>query len=102
MQKFAEEIYALYAFTRETQQTNQPDIDLAKKTDCKTCARKEFDMNKPMKRVVSTENIFRDIGIDDAEAENLKLRSTLMQPVGWASSVCPTSVMMLTPMLGKR
>ena len=38
-------------------------------------------MNKPMKRVVSAENIFRDIGFDDAEAENLKLRSTLMQRV---------------------
>lgn len=38
-------------------------------------------MNKPMKRVVSTENIFRDLGFDDAEAENLKLRSTLMQRV---------------------
>ena len=38
-------------------------------------------MNKPMKRVVGTENIFRDIGFDDAEAENLKLRSTLMQRV---------------------
>ena len=38
-------------------------------------------MNKPMKRVVSTGNIFRDIGFDDAEAENLKLRSTLMQRV---------------------
>ena len=32
-------------------------------------------MNKPMKRVVGTENIFRDLGFDDAEAENLKLRS---------------------------
>jgi predicted XRE-type DNA-binding protein len=38
-------------------------------------------MNKPMKRVVGTDNIFRDIGFDDAEAENLKLRSTLMQRV---------------------
>jgi predicted XRE-type DNA-binding protein len=38
-------------------------------------------MNKPMKRVVSTENVFRDLGFDDAEAENLKLRSTLMQRV---------------------
>jgi predicted XRE-type DNA-binding protein len=38
-------------------------------------------MSKPMKRVVGTENIFRDIGFDDAEAENLKLRSTLMQRV---------------------
>jgi predicted XRE-type DNA-binding protein len=38
-------------------------------------------MNKPMKRVESTENIFRDLGFDDAEAENLKLRSTLMQRV---------------------
>jgi predicted XRE-type DNA-binding protein len=38
-------------------------------------------MNKPAKRVVSTENIFRDLGFDDAEAENLKLRSTLMQRV---------------------
>jgi predicted XRE-type DNA-binding protein len=34
-----------------------------------------------MKRVVSTKNVFRDIGFDDAEAENLKLRSTLMQRV---------------------
>jgi hypothetical protein len=24
------------------------------------------------------------------------------QPVGWASFICPTSVMILTPMLGKR
>jgi predicted XRE-type DNA-binding protein len=38
-------------------------------------------MNKPAKRVVSTENVFRDLGFDDAEAENLKLRSTLMQRV---------------------
>jgi predicted XRE-type DNA-binding protein len=38
-------------------------------------------MNKSMKRVESTENIFRDLGFDDAEAENLKLRSTLMQRV---------------------
>jgi predicted XRE-type DNA-binding protein len=38
-------------------------------------------MNKPMRRVVGTDNIFRDIGFDDAEAENLKLRSTLMQRV---------------------
>jgi predicted XRE-type DNA-binding protein len=38
-------------------------------------------MNKSAKRVVSTENIFRDLGFDDAEAENLKLRSTLMQRV---------------------
>jgi predicted XRE-type DNA-binding protein len=38
-------------------------------------------MNKSAKRVVSTENIFRDLGFDDAEAENLKLRSRLMQRV---------------------
>jgi predicted XRE-type DNA-binding protein len=38
-------------------------------------------MNKPTKRVESTENIFRDLGFDDPEAENLKLRSTLMQRV---------------------
>ena len=38
-------------------------------------------MNKSVKRVVSTGNIFRDIGFDDAEAENLKLRSTLMQRI---------------------
>jgi predicted XRE-type DNA-binding protein len=38
-------------------------------------------MNKLAKRVESTENIFRDLGFDDAEAENLKLRSTLMQRV---------------------
>lgn len=38
-------------------------------------------MSKPMKRVVGTENIFRDLGFVDAEAENLKLRSTLMQRV---------------------
>ncbi len=38
-------------------------------------------MNKPMKRVVSAENVFRDLGFDDAAAENLKLRSTLMQRV---------------------
>jgi predicted XRE-type DNA-binding protein len=48
---------------------------------CETCARKEFEMNKPAKRVESTENIFRDLGFDAAEAENLKLRSRLMQRV---------------------
>jgi predicted XRE-type DNA-binding protein/rRNA maturation protein Nop10 len=53
----------------------------SQKTFCETCARKKFAMNKSAKRVVSTENIFRDLGFDDAEAENLKLRSTLMQRV---------------------
>jgi predicted XRE-type DNA-binding protein len=38
-------------------------------------------MNKPLKRVVSTKNVFLDLGFNDAEAENLKLRSTLMQRV---------------------
>ena len=38
-------------------------------------------MNRLPKRVVSPENIFRDLGFGDAEAENLKLRSTLMQRV---------------------
>jgi predicted XRE-type DNA-binding protein len=38
-------------------------------------------MNKSAMRVESTENIFRNLGFDDAEAENLKLRSTLMQRV---------------------
>jgi predicted XRE-type DNA-binding protein len=38
-------------------------------------------MNTPTKRVVSTENVFRDLGFGDAEAENLKLRSTLMQRI---------------------
>ena len=39
-------------------------------------------MNRLLKRVVGPENIFRDLGFDDAEAENLKLKSTLMQCVG--------------------
>jgi predicted XRE-type DNA-binding protein len=38
-------------------------------------------MNKSAMRVESTENIFRNLGFDDTEAENLKLRSTLMQRV---------------------
>ena len=35
-------------------------------------------MSKKLKIETGSENVFRDLGFDEAEAENLKLRSTLI------------------------
>ena len=35
-------------------------------------------MSKKLKIEVGSDNVFRDLGFDEAEAENLKLRSALM------------------------
>ena len=38
-------------------------------------------MAAKLKRIVGSENIFRDLGFDKEEAENLKLRSELMMRI---------------------
>ncbi len=38
-------------------------------------------MSKGIKKIIGSDNIFRDLGFGEAEAENLKLRSELMMRV---------------------
>jgi len=78
--KFAEAVYVLHAFTKQTQKTPQHDIDLAQRRYAELVRTRSKHQEKYMVMRVrrSSGNVFRDLGFSDDEAENLHVRADLM------------------------